>query len=37
MQPGIAGGLYDGLGVFNHYRVRRPEPVTKALPAETVA
>jgi RNA-directed DNA polymerase len=29
--------LYDGLGVFNHYYVRRPEPGTKALPAGTVA
>jgi RNA-directed DNA polymerase len=29
--------LYDVLGVFNHYRVRRPEPVAKALLAGTVA
>jgi RNA-directed DNA polymerase len=29
--------LYDVLGVFNHYRVRRPETTPKALPARTVA
>jgi len=29
--------LYDGLGVFNHYRVRRTGAATKALPAGTVA
>jgi len=28
--------LYDGLGVFNHYRMQRPESTTKALPAGTV-